>query len=315
MNLYLGVTDTNWYTFLSANNPEDVNFWQPGGQISFKALERGAPFLFKLKYPENAIGGVGFFVSHSRLPLSLAWDTFGAGNGSATYAEFRSSILSYRNDKNTIEPDPIIGCIILTDPVFFRKEDWFDAPPSWKKNIVSGKTYSTEEPEGRAIWANVEERLQRYRFYEKDIKPGDTLVAETPAANRYGAYLSKVRVGQGSFRLLITDAYGRRCAVSGERTVPALEAAHIKPYAESGPHAIANGLLLRSDIHRLFDRGYLTVAEDYSVEVSKRIKEEYENGRDYYRYHGQKLEVLPARIQEQPGGGYLRWHNEQVYRA
>lgn len=111
------------------------------------------------------------------------------------------------------------------------------------------------------------------------------------------------------------NAYGRRCAVSGERTVPALEAAHIKPYAESGPHAIANGLLLRSDIHRLFDRGYLTVAEDYSVEVSRRIKEEYENGRDYYRYHGQKLEVLPARIQEQPGGGYLRWHNEHVYRA
>jgi putative restriction endonuclease len=161
----------------------------------------------------------------------------------------------------------------------------------------------------------VEERLHKYRFYEKDLREGDSLVAEAPAANLYGTYLSKVRVGQGSFRLLITDAYRRRCAVSGERTVPVLEAAHIKPYAESGPHAIANGLLLRSDIHRLFDRGYITVAEDYSVEVSKRIKEEYENGRDYYRYHGQKLIVLPEDVPERPGGGYLTWHNENVFRG
>jgi putative restriction endonuclease len=315
MNIYLGVTDTNWYDYLSRTDPEDVNFWKPSVKLSFKAIKRGEPFLFKLRYPENAVGGLGFFVSYAQLPLYLAWETFETGNGAATFMEFRNIIHTYLARKKIFEPDPIIGCRVLTNPVFFHKEDWIKVPPSWSSSIESGKTYTTDEPEGRALWARVEERLHKYRFYEKDIKPGDTLVAETPAANRYGAYLSKVRVGQGSFRLLITDAYGRRCAVSGERTVPALEAAHIKPYAESGPHAIANGLLLRSDIHRLFDRGYLTVAEDYTVEVSRRIKEEYENGRDYYRYHGQKLEVLPARIQEQPGGGYLRWHNEHVYRA
>jgi putative restriction endonuclease len=50
---------------------------------------------------------------------------------------------------------------------------------------------------------------------------------------------------------------------------------------------ISNGLLLRSDLYRLFDRGYLTVdADDMTIVVSPRIKEEYENGRAYYTLHG-----------------------------
>lgn len=121
MNLYLGITDTNWYNYLRQAASEDINFWQPGGHSSFKVLERGAPFLFKLKYPMNAIGGVGFFVSHTHLPLSLAWDTFGKGNGSDTYMAFKSSIMRYRNEKDDGGPDPIIGCIVLASPVFFDK--------------------------------------------------------------------------------------------------------------------------------------------------------------------------------------------------
>ena len=44
-----------------------------------------------------------------------------------------------------------------------------------------------------------------------------------------------------------------------ERTLPVLEAAHINAYAHGGPHQLSNGLLLRSDLHTLFDRGYITV--------------------------------------------------------
>ena len=84
--------------------------------------------------------------------------------------------------------------------------------------------------------------------------------------------------------MIVTDAYERRCAITGERTLPALEAAHIKPYGSGGPHQPENGLLLRSDLHRLFDQGYITVgADDRKVNVSSRIREEFENGRDYYQ--------------------------------
>ena len=40
------------------------------------------------------------------------------------------------------------------------------------------------------------------------------------------------RLGQGAFRIIVTDLYGRKCAVTGEKTMPALEAAHIRPYAD-----------------------------------------------------------------------------------
>ena len=111
----------------------------------------------------------------------------------------------------------------------------------------------------------------------------------------------------------MTEAYGRRCAVTGERTLPALEAAHIRPYAEEGPHLVANGLLLRADLHKLFDDGYLTITEDHRVEVSARIREQFENGREYYRLGGRPLEALPARADERPSPEFLRWHNERRY--
>jgi hypothetical protein len=67
------------------------------------------------------------------------------------------------------------------------------------------------------------------------------------------------RQGQVEFRQRLLAAYGRRCAVTGCDAVDALEAAHIGPYR--GPHTnhLSNGLLLRADIHNLFDLGLLAV--------------------------------------------------------
>src|SRR6202012_4921520 len=93
--------------------------------------------------------------------------------------------------------------------------------------------------------------------------------------------LLRPRLGQGAFRVLVTDYYARRCAVSGERTLPALDAAHIRPFASGGLHRVSNGVLLRRDIHSLFDLGYVTISPDFKFEVSRKIREEYENGRHY----------------------------------
>lgn len=64
----------------------------------------------------------------------------------------------------------------------------------------------------------------------------------------------------------------------------------------------------------LFDRGYVTVAEDLSLEVSRRIREEFENGRDYYALQGRKLRP-PLKAGQQPALDNLRWHNENVFRG
>ena len=93
-----------------------------------------------------------------------------------------------------------------------------------------------------------------------------------------------------------------------------LDAAHIKPFSASGPHDPRNGLLLRSDLHTLLDRGYLTVTPQLRLEVSGRIREEFENGRDYYALHGKALR-LPAQAGLAPSREYLDWHASNVFRG
>jgi len=115
--------------------------------------------------------------------------------------------------------------------------------------------------------------------------------------------------------VLVTDAYERRCAVSGERTLPVLQAAHIKPYTESGPHRLNNGILLRADFHILLDKGYLTLTEDLRVEVSRRIKEDFDNGEEYYALHGEQLKVTPRMPSSRPAREFIRWHNENRFLA
>ena len=122
------------------------------------------------------------------------------------------------------------------------------------------------------------------------------------------------RLGHGAFRVLVTDVYHRRCAVTGERTLPALDAAHIRPYGEGGEHAAPNGLLLRRDVHSLFDAGYVTVTPGHRFEVSRRIREEFENGRHYYALHGTAV-ARPERPEFAPDPEALAWHNEHRFRG
>lgn len=165
------------------------------------------------------------------------------------------------------------------------------------------KTYNTGESEGLALWEAVHERLSLSQF------PG---MAES--GPRFGEpHLIRPRLGQGAFRILVTDNYQRRCAVTLERTLPALEAAHIRPYADGGTHDPGNGLLLRRDIHSLFDAGYVTVTPELRFEVSPRIKEEFENGRHYYALHGAPINV-PKITGQRPDTVALSWHNENCYR-
>ena len=84
MRLWVGVTDRNWFEFLRARQPDEVNFWQPSARRRAAVLDAGAPFLFKPHAPRNFIVGGGFFVRYSALPARLAWEAFGANNGVAT---------------------------------------------------------------------------------------------------------------------------------------------------------------------------------------------------------------------------------------
>ena len=307
MRGYVGVTDFDWFSYLSGlPGVEEVNFWQPSGNKLFKAIGANEPFLFKLHSPRNYIVGGGFFAHSTILPLSLAWDAFGKKNGAQSLEELRKRIGKFLG-KTQPFADYKIGCILLEQPFFFRDVDWIPVPADWSPNIVQGKGYDLDKGFGKILWDKVQPRLQG------QVKFPEVLKVAEPAS--YGSpVIITPRLGQGSFRIMVTDAYVRRCAVTQERTLPALEAAHIKPYKESGPHLIQNGILLRSDIHKLFDNGYVTITMDHRFEVSRRIKEEFENGRDYYALSGRHLH-LPPKKELYPSKDSIIWHNEKVFRA
>lgn len=308
MKIWVGVTDEDWFVRLKHLEPDEVNFWQPSGGRAFRALAPGEPFLFKLHSPKSFIVGGGFFVSHTSLPTSLAWDTFGVKNGVGSLEELRARIRRYRRELDAI--DPMIGCTVLSEPFFLDKSEWLPAPSDWAPNIVQGKTYDSASDEGRAIWESVRTRMTGRRVAESELPAG----ADDRA--RFGAeYLTRGRLGQGAFRVLVTDAYERRCAVTGERTLPVLEAAHIKPYALNGPHQVSNGILLRSDLHRLFDLGYITITPDLKLQVSSQLKADWQNGREYYAHHGQPLRGYPHDALRRPSPEFLAWHNETRFKA
>lgn len=313
MKLYVGITDYDWFS-LHASKPqvEEVNFWRPSSQATFKALQWGELFLFKLHAPRNFIVGGGFFTKFLLLPVSLAWEAFGEGNGARSLDEVRLRIAKYRKQPIAANEDPKIGCILLEEPFFFEQRDWIATPADFKGPTQVGKSYQVESGTGAALWREVADRLQA----KKVRTVGGPATAAAQEGARFGTPITVTpRLGQGSFRVLVTDAYGHRCAMTGERTLPVLEAAHIRPYAAGGEHSLSNGLLLRSDVHTLFDLGYITIdPDDKRILVSRRIREEFENGRDYYALNGAKL-AEPLDPLAVPSMESLIYHAQDVFRA
>jgi putative restriction endonuclease len=305
---YVAPTDRQWFEFLSRREPDEVNFWTPSGR-GFAALRAGEPFFFKLKSPESAIGGFGIFSRAEVLPLWLAWESFGAGNGTPDERTLTARIAANRAlSAGALTPATPIGCRLLSEPVFLPRDLWVRAPDDWQRSIVSGKRYDVSHGEGLRIWRECLERAGELRR-----SPG--WVEEARQQARFGRpTVIRPRLGQGGFRLAVFDAYDRACCVTSEHSLPVLEAAHIRPYAEGGEHAVSNGLPLRRDLHRLFDLGYVTITPDLTFLVGERLRVEFHNGRSYYQLHGSQVRI-PQRQELRPSPEALAWHNEAVFRA
>ncbi len=304
----VAVTDYGWYATLLDQQPlDEVNFWKPSATRATRPPEF-SPFLFKLKSPYNTICGFGYFAAYSRLPDWLAWDTFKTRNGCNSLAEMRERIAGIR-DRIRFQggSSAQIGCVLVVQPTLFPQDRWVPAPRDWPPRTQVDKRYDLSEGEGARVWQDCLAAASQL--------PQTNLATHvtTPDVLRYGApQIIAPRLGQGTFRIAVTEAYRRGCAVTAEHSLPALEAAHIKRYADDGPHEVPNGILLRADLHRLFDKGYVTISTDGRFEVSQHLRRDFENGRSYYPLHGRSLE-LPTLGRHQPAREFVQWHNTNVY--
>ncbi|WP_147434696.1 HNH endonuclease [Micromonospora musae] len=111
------------------------------------------------------------------------------------------------------------------------------------------------------------------------------------------------RQGQADFRRRLIEAYGGCCAISGCDVEAVLQAAHIDPYNGPATNRVTNGLLLRADLHNLFDRGLIWIDGSYRVRVAE--------GLDHYSdLDGRRLQLPPS--QHRPDKEALLRHRRDV---
>ncbi len=145
--------------------------------------------------------------------------------------------------------------------------------------------------------------LQRVNTHEEVEAPEDKFDPSSIEDGRKQVWAKvKRRQGQQSFRRGLVRAYGGRCAVTGCTIEPLLEAAHIHPYRGTYTNGISNGLLLRADIHTLFDLGMITVTPAHKIEVSAKL-----HGTEYASLCGQPIK-LPQSAIDRPSDQALDWH-------
>ena len=287
-DLYIGNTDHDWFDFCkSQGDLEEVNFWQPSRQ-HFKAIDIGGIFFFRRKSPINKIGGFGVLASAGEATIQTAWESLGLSNGVETKKDFIDRVRKYKKS-STVDDQTLVGFKILVDPVFLDKEHWIDVPKDWSKNIVTGKGYYQDAIHVKPL-LELFERHKREATYRASNTPSEQGFAEIQSGFKY-RQSAKLRVGQSIFRMALLSAYQNKCAITGTAVEVCLEAAHISAFSETVSHEISNGLLLRRDIHALFDSRLLSVDNENRIRLSKRLKEAPEVGDEYLQLEGKELSM------------------------
>ncbi len=260
-------------------------------------MARGVPWLFLLR-GTNEIWGCAFFSAFSLMPVGVAWETFGLANGFGDFSSFLRKIAKLKGTSESAVGG--IGCAVLSSP------EYFDAPIQYDdfgRMYGPVKSFDARSELGSKLRAAMAARIQRNPEASAIISGGmGKPVLVVP------------RLGQATFRIELEKQYEMRCAVTGERTRPVLDAAHIKPFSIVREHSLRNGLLLRKDIHRLFDDGYVTVTPDRRFRVSKAIRDEFENGRDYYALDGRAIRETLS-FEARPAHEYLEWHSRRRFKG
>jgi putative restriction endonuclease len=312
MRAVVAVTDKRWSDYLRARDYlTEANFWIPSS-TGFRALETGEPLLFKTHAPDNKLVGGGFLSGFVTLRVSEAWRFFGEGNGRASIADVLTEVNQYRRRQGKPwEPDPEIGCILLRNLFFAPPGQDLPAPPEFSRGgIQRYKRYDLTVRDTSHIASALESLQVTARI---DVSWNDDLQLDVLGPTKGDPRLTTPRVGQDAFKALVLGAYQRHCAVTGSRIEPVLEAAHIRPVKDGGVHHVGNGMLLRSDVHKLFDDGYLGVDEKFRLRVSPRLKSEFGNGFEFYEREQLGLTITLPHRSQRPDTEALTWHMDTVF--
>jgi putative restriction endonuclease len=117
------------------------------------------------------------------------------------------------------------------------------------------------------------------------------------------------------FRQHIRKAYDRTCAFTGLRLIngkgrPEVEAAHIMPVEVNGPDSIRNGIALSATVHWMFDRGLLSLADDFSILKSRHLNHDIS-----HLLLPNMMALVPSEPSLQPHPYFLNWHRTNCFKT
>lgn len=258
-------TDKDWFKFLRKEGlNSEINFWTPT-PWNISRLSSGDRLYFILKSPIRKIGGYGEFVEYKNMSVGEAWNKFGLRNGCDSKEELIDRLSKYKtlhssDERNVVDSE--IGCIVLTNSLFYDDDNFLDLRNysiDFSINIVKIKYFWGEDP------LTVDTSLVSNEF---------KLIPSSVQKEKKTRLVTE-RKGQGGFKGIISEAYSNKCCITNETIPELLEAAHIQPYINEKSNHVKNGLLLRIDLHKLYDNGLIYIDKLFKVHVSPLVKGEY----------------------------------------
>ncbi len=277
-------TDNKWVTVLKDHQLNSfVNFWTPT-LWNIKNPRKGDRWYFLLKSPIRKIGGYGEIVEYKNMTPIKAWKEYGIRNGCETLDELKTKIdLYFKRNSKKYKGQKIdvnkhkIGCLILKncefwDEPYYIKTENFGIIIA--KQVEKHKVFNQIDP------FNFEHNNAGFEPLNKSREENKASVNQ--------------RRGQGKFKGDILKAYNNKCCVSGETCQELLDAAHLQEYLNEDSNHIQNGILLRVDLHRLYDNGLLYIDNNYKIRISPKI-----TSRIYRKYHNKPI-LLPEDENDHP---------------
>jgi putative restriction endonuclease len=221
----------------------------------------------------------------------------------------RARIAHYRREPIGPHDDPEIGCVFVRNVAFFPDDLAHEPPPGFASNIVQDKSYDMADRQVSGYFGDL---MQLVLGVDVEIDFSQPWHAAGPVFG--DPRLAPHRLAQQSFKAVVLSAYHGHCAITDTKIRPVLQAAHIRPVSDGGENRLDNGLLLRSDVHTMFDRGYLAVDPSHRLLVSPRLRDEFGNGEQFYAKAGRVI-ALPDRKADRPQPDFHQWHLDTVFKA
>jgi putative restriction endonuclease len=230
-----------------------------------------------LKSPIRKIGGYGKFIDYQNMTPSEAWQKYGTNNGVKNLEDLEARTKFYIDKQSADNSYNSIGCILLDNLEFFNNED-FKSSESYL-----GVNFPNQVVKIKYFDINAKERKIPK---SKDLTITEEFISQKSKKKKKTKVNTNQRKGQQKFRDDILLAYNNKCAITGINDEYALEAAHIESYINEKSNHIKNGICLRADIHKLFDKNLIGINGDFKIFISPGLKD-----KEYTKLKNKKINL------------------------